>query len=128
MDVQILTLCDFAEDFGGKLCITGTFDTLRVVDWSRNMSTFSVALRLAFDQGESGHQEFAIAIKDDEGRDHVPELKGALEVGARKTFMGASNIVLNLNGISFRKPGIYFVAFSMNGVHQKSIPFVVEGP
>jgi len=128
MDVQILTLCDFAEDFSGKLCVTGTFDTLRVGDWARNLSSFCIAVRLAFDQGETGRQDFAIGIKNDEGGDHVPELKGHLDIGVRKSFMGASNLVLNLNGVSFRKAGIYFVNLSINGIHRKSISFAVEGP
>ena len=128
MDVQILTLCDFAEDFVGKMCITGTFDTLRVADLERNLSNFSIAARIAFDQGESGRQEFSIAIKNDEGKDHVPELKGFLDIKERKSFMGASNLVLNLNGISFARPGLYFVVLKMNGALLKSIPFAVEGP
>ncbi|MEI6388356.1 MAG: hypothetical protein WCQ50_17180 [Spirochaetota bacterium] len=126
MDVQILTLCDFAEDFNGKMCITGTFDTLRVADFSHNMSTFSIAARVAFDQGEAGKQEFRFGIRDEEGKDLVPEMKGAFQIGERHSFMGASNIVLTLNGVSFHRPGIYFVSFSINQSHLKAIAFSVE--
>ncbi|MFZ4617865.1 MAG: DUF6941 family protein [Rectinemataceae bacterium] len=126
MDVQILTLCDFAEDFGGKLCITGTFDTLRVADFTRAMSGFSIACRVAFDQGEIGRQEFTFGIRDEEGRDLVPEMKGAFEIGERKTFLGASNLVLTLNGLRFQSAGIYFVSLSINGIHLKSVAFKVE--
>ena len=126
MDVQILTLCDFAEDFGGKMCITGTFDTLRVADFGRNLSSFSIAARVAFDQGELGRQEFLFAIRDEEGRDHVPPMRGSFEIRERHSFLGASNMVLTMNGLSFPRPGIWFVSLSINGSHLKSIPFKVE--
>jgi len=126
MDVQILTLCDFAEDFGGKMCITGTFDTLRIADFGRNVSSFSIAARVAFDQGEFGRQDFIFAIRNEEGRDHVPPMSGSFEIRERHSFLGASNIVLTLNGLSFPHPGVWFVSLSINGSHLKSIPFKVE--
>jgi hypothetical protein len=126
MDVQILTLCDFAEDFGGKLCITGTFDTLRVADFSKAVSSYSIAARIAFDQGEIGHQEFVFAIRDEEGKDLVPEMRGGFDIGERNSFMGASNIVLTMNGIRFPRAGVWFVSLSVNGSHLKSIAFRVE--
>ena len=30
MDVQIASLCDAAQDYGGKLCLVGAFDTILV--------------------------------------------------------------------------------------------------
>ena len=126
MDVQILTLCDFAEDFGGKLCITGTFDTLHIADFRQAIASFSIAARIAFDQGEVGHKEFAFGIRDGEGRDIVPPMKGAFEIGERRSFLGASNIVLTMNGLRFQSPGVYFVSLSINGSHLKSIAFRVE--
>ncbi|HUX38304.1 MAG TPA: hypothetical protein VMV44_10425 [Rectinemataceae bacterium] len=126
MDVQILTLCDFAEDFGGKMCITGTFDTLRIADFGRNLSNFSIAARVAFDQGELGKQDFVFSIRDEEGKDHVPPMRGSFEIHERHSFLGASNIVLTLSGLSFPRPGVWFVSLSVNGDHLKSIPFRVE--
>ncbi|HUX42086.1 MAG TPA: hypothetical protein VMV83_13050 [Rectinemataceae bacterium] len=126
MDVQILSLCDFAEDFGGKMCITGTFDTLRVVDFGRNLSSFTIAARVAFDQGEFGRQDFVFAIRDEEGKDLVQPMRGSFEIRERHSFLGASNIVLTLNGLAFPRPGIWFVSLSINGNHLKSIPFKVE--
>jgi hypothetical protein len=128
MDLQILTLCDFAEDFGGKLCITGTFDTLRIPDLERQSNTFSIAARVAFDQGEVGRQEFAFGIKDEEGVELVDQMKGAFEIGERPSFMGSSNLVLTMNGLRFPRPGIYFVSLSINGEHLKSVAFRVELP
>jgi hypothetical protein len=34
MNIQLATVCDFAADYNGKLCIQGAFDTLCASDLS----------------------------------------------------------------------------------------------
>jgi hypothetical protein len=50
MEIEIFTLCDFAQDNSGKLTVVGTFDGIHSKQFPFVQANFSVACRLCVSQ------------------------------------------------------------------------------
>jgi len=54
MEIEIFTLCDFAQDNNSKLTVVGTFDAIYSKQFPFVQQSFSVACRLRFSEKEVG--------------------------------------------------------------------------
>ncbi len=80
MEVLSALLCDSAEDYQGKLCVLGAFDTPGFPRLSSAHPHCAIALRLLFRAADEGHHQFAIRLIDSDGRSALPELKPEIDV------------------------------------------------
>lgn len=126
MDFQVSTLCDFAADYQGKLCVQGAFDTLFARQFPVVHPSCALALRVCLTPEDEGDHKLGITIVDEDGKALDPErmpIVGDLHVGLPE---GASfftrNLIMNFQGLRFEKTGSYSVDITVDGEIVSRIP------
>lgn len=108
METEIFTLCDFAQDAGGKLTIVGTFDQIGSANFPVVHPACSLACRLRFSDKETGEHDFKLKLVDAAGKNVISPIEGNIKVAVQPGFQySAINIVGNLNQLKFEKAGRY---------------------
>jgi hypothetical protein len=126
MEVEIFALCDAATEYGGKLNILGTFDRIGARQFPVAHPHCSVAIRLRFERIEEGDHRVRITVIDTDGRAVVPGLDGNIGVKFPSDVPSVcANIVLNIGGMKFEKPGRYSVDLAVDGRQERSLPIDV---
>ena len=125
MDILVSTLCDFAADYQGKLCIQGGFDSLVARQFPVVHPVCAVALRICLTPEDEGTHELGLSIVDADGtpldKERMP-IKINFPVPAFPE--GASfftrNLIMNFQGLRFEKPGNYSIDLTVDGEVTKS--------
>ena len=127
MDVQIASLCDSAADYGGKLCLIGAFDTILVRQFPALHPFCSVALRIVFRDTDEGKHTLRVNLIDDDGQSLLPGMPTTpLEIRMPENqFFASVNLVFNLQGMRFTKPGQYSLDITLDGKMIARIPLQV---
>lgn len=127
MTVFIATLCDSAADYSGKLCVLGAFDTLCAREFPVVHPQCSLALRIGYDQADSGRHEMLIRCLDPDGAECLPPFNPVLDVAFPSPFLPfvTRNLVLNLQRVKFERTGLYRFAVQDNGRSLVGIPLRV---
>ena len=128
MKVELFVLCDAATDYQGKLNILGTFDSI----WSRQVPAVhplcAVALRLRFEKKEEGEHKVRISIVDQDGVEVVKPVDATVNVRFRDVPLQslATNIILNLQVLTFPRYGAYSINLVVDGREGGSLPLVIN--
>lgn len=126
MDVQIASLCDSAADYGGKLCLIGAFDTILVRQFPAMHPFCSVALRIVFRDTDEGKHTLRVNLIDDDGQSLLPKIENSFEIRLPENqFFATVNLVFNMQGMSFKKPGQYSIDITLDGAMIARIPLQV---
>ena len=126
MDVQIASLCDSAADYGGKLCLIGAFDTILVRQFPAAHPFCSVALRVVFRDTDEGKHMLRVNLIDDDGANLLPKIEAPLEIRLPENqFFASVNLVFNLQGMRFNRPGQYSIDIALDGQIMARIPLQV---
>ncbi len=126
MDFQVSTLCDYAADYQGKLCIQGAFDSLFSRQFPVVHPACALALRICLSPEDQGDHKLAITIVDEDGKALDPErmpIEGNMQVALPEgvSFM-TRNLIMNFQGLRFEKEGTYSVDVSVDGELVTRIP------
>jgi hypothetical protein len=117
MDIQIATLCDFAADNNGKMVISGTIDVLAAPALPIVQPHCCLALRLCITPEDNGAHKFTVNIIDGDGKslDAKMPIKADIPVDLPEEvpFLHR-NLILNLQGLKFTEPGVYFIDVSID--------------
>lgn len=127
MEVQIASLCDTAADYGGKLCLLGAFDTILVRQFPALHPFCSVALRIIFRDTDEGKHTLRVNLIDDDGQSLLPGMPATpLDVRLPENqFFATVNLVFNLQGMRFNKPGQYSIDITLDAQMIARIPLQV---
>ncbi len=127
MDVQIAVLCDAATDYGGKLNLLGSFDTIVTHQLPAVHPQCSIALRIVFSRIEEGLHKVRINFVDEDGKSIMPSIDLAAEVAfaAEGSFL-SRNFIINIQHLKFDKTGQYAIDIAIDGRHETSIPLQVR--
>jgi hypothetical protein len=130
MKVEILTMCDHAIDYGGKLIIVGVFDTIAAAQLPAVHAHCSIATRLRFESIEEGEKRIRINFTDADGR---PVLGNAIDMQFSVSmppdyYSVPIQVIGNLNNLKFDEYGDYSIDLAVNGRHEASIPVFVRKP
>ncbi len=127
MQPLLVTLCDSAADYQGKLCILGAFDTLCAQQFPVLHPQCSLAVRLLFDHEDAGRHELSIQMRDEDGKAVMPAFTPVVEVAFPPGMVPfvTRNLVLNLQRLRFDKPGVYYFEILMDGEELMSLPLRV---
>ncbi|MEN9575628.1 MAG: hypothetical protein RL514_3483 [Verrucomicrobiota bacterium] len=127
MEVQIASLCDSAADYGGKLCLIGAFDTILVRQFPAHHPFCSVALRIVFRDTDEGKHTLRVNLIDDDGQSLLPGMPTTpLEIRMPENqFFASVNLVFNLQGMRFTRPGQYSLDITLDGTMIARIPLQV---
>jgi len=127
MDVQVAVLCDAATDYGGKLNLLGTFDTIVAPKLPAVHPHCSIALRVVFNRIEEGQHKVRMNFVDEDGGSIMP----GVDIPADVTFSGEAsilsrNFIINIQHLKFEKAGHYGIDIAIDGRHETSIPLQVR--
>ncbi|MEI9912489.1 MAG: hypothetical protein WDO71_24255 [Bacteroidota bacterium] len=123
METEIFTLCDFAQDAGGKLTIVGTFDQIGSATFPVVHPACSLACRLRFSEKESGVHDFKLKLVDTAGKNVIAPIEGNINVAIPpKVQYSAINIIGNLNQLKFEKEGRYSFELYVDGDWVTGLP------
>jgi hypothetical protein len=126
MDIEIFTLCDHAQDFGGKLVIIGTFDTITAPVFPAVHAALSIAARIRFLRTEAGLHKINILVVNEDGKEILPPFSGDLTVNPPpQSESMVVNFCLDVGRLTFEKPGRYGIDLIVDGVHQRSLPLLL---
>ncbi|MBN2181002.1 MAG: hypothetical protein JW715_03750 [Sedimentisphaerales bacterium] len=126
MEIEAFLLCDCATAGGGKLNVLGAFDVI----WAKQMPAIhpacAVVTRARFSKIEEGTHEVRITIIDEDGNIVGPDLKDAVSVTMPPNQDSvARNLILNIHGLRFNKPGQYRIDLSINNQQAATLPIKV---
>lgn len=129
MDIEIFTLCDFAQDNQGKLTIVGTFDTVFARQLPTAIPTCHIALRLRLRPGEAGRIPFGIQIQTPDGQNVIPPLQAEMQSqvppGAESV---CGNVAIGIGGLTFQSYGRYSIILTVRGQELRTLPIFVTPP
>src|SRR5678816_2160053 len=80
MEIEIFTLCDFAQDNSGKLTVVGTFDGIYSKQFPFVQANFSVACRLRFSEKEAGAHDMRLRFTDGDKQEFIKPIEGQINI------------------------------------------------
>ncbi len=123
MIAEIFTLCDFAQNMGGKLILIGPFDAIISANVPCIHHTCYVAMRLRFPKSEEGIHEFRLNIFDSDGNRVFPELPGRLNVRVSNGLVDqAVDLAIRIDNLQFPKFGEYALSLALDKREERSVP------
>jgi hypothetical protein len=127
MNIQMAVLCDAATDYGGKLNILGTFDTIVTNHLPAFHPQCSVALRVVFNKIEEGSHKVKMNFVDEDGRFVMPSIDMPVDVAipADANFL-VRNFIINIQQLKFDRPGQYSIDIAIDGRQESNIPLLVR--
>jgi len=128
MEVELFTLCDFAEDMGnGKLVIVGTFDIIFVKSPPAVHPSCAIAARIRVHKDEGGKHKLKLSISDSKSSDLIPPIEGefsaSLPNDRESTLV---NFAINIGQLKLSDLGKHMVNLIIDGQTVSSLPFYVE--
>ncbi|MDA1275305.1 MAG: hypothetical protein O2960_14850 [Verrucomicrobia bacterium] len=127
MNIQLSVLCDAATDYGGKLNILGTFDTIVTNHLPAFHPQCSVALRIAFSKIEEGQHNVKMNFVNEDGKFVMPSIDMPVDVSIppEANFL-VRNFIINIQQLKFDNPGQYAIDVAIDGRQETSIPLFVR--
>ena len=127
MEIEIFTLCDFAQDNHSKLTIVGTFDSINARQFPAAHPSCSIASRLRFAAKEAGSHHFRLRLIDAAGKEIIQPVQGDINIGSPPNGQFASiNIVINFNQLQFEKPGRYSFELYIDEEWRSGLPLFLN--
>jgi hypothetical protein len=125
MEIELFTVCDFAEDMGnGKLVIVGIFDNITVKEFPATHPMMMVVAKVYFQKKEAGKHNLKVVVADPDGFVVVPNPLGEVEVKfAEGQERVAMNLVLAVGQMKLTKAGRYTVSLEIDDQPMRTISF-----
>jgi hypothetical protein len=126
MHVDIFTLCDFAQESGGKLTVVGAFDTVFARQFPAMHPFMCLAMRLRFYIHEEGNHPIKIEFAGPDGAEVVHPIEGELSVF---DFSGSSRVVhsvSNFGSTPIEREGTIGITLSVDGKEALTSPLYVR--
>lgn len=124
MQLQLITLCDSASDYQGKLCVLGSFDTLCAREFPVVHPQCSLAMRWLFEPADVGRHQLGVELRDDTAKLVMPAFTPLLDVSfppGAVPFV-TRNVVMNLQRMRFEREGVYRFFVLLDGQDVTSLP------
>lgn len=127
MQVEILALCDAANDYQGRLCMLGAFDIIQARTFPATHPHCAIALRIRFSRIENGNHAVRLHFVNEDGKLVLPPLEAQLAIAcSEETGSASTNLVLGVQSLPLEKPGDYAINLAVDGHHLASIPLFVR--
>ncbi|MGC8990104.1 MAG: DUF6941 family protein [Verrucomicrobiia bacterium] len=127
MNLQIAVLCDAATDYGGKLNLLGTFDTIIVGGLPAVHPHCAVALRVVFDRGDEGKHMLRLCFVDEDGKPIMMPVEIPFEIVIPPdAFQLSRNFIVNIQHLQFSREGHYAINITLGDQLLAAIPLKVK--
>ena len=126
MEIEIFTLCDYAQDMKGKFVIVGTFDTIFPKLYPCVHASCCVALRLRFSADEMGDHQLKIRLLDSKGKELVKNIEGNIQVQAPMPGHHSTvNFAIQFNQLQFPTAGKYAIELHVDDEWRTGLPLML---
>lgn len=127
MEIEIFTLCDFAQDNNSKLTIVGTFDSIYAKQFPVTHPSCTVACRLRFAAKEAGEHDLKLRLIDIKGNECIAPVQGNINIPVPANGqMATLNLVFNFNQLQFAASGRYSFELYINGDWKSGLPLFLN--
>jgi hypothetical protein len=127
MEIEIFTLCDFAQDNNSKLTIVGTFDSIHAKQFPVQHPFCTIACRLRFAAKEAGDHDFKLRMTDTEAKEMIQAIEGNINIAPPPNGQIVTiNLVVNFNQLQFAKPGRYSFELFIDGEWKTGLPLFLN--
>ncbi len=125
MQLEILTFCDAAVEYGGRLNLLGATDTLTVPAIPFRYPHCALVLRVRAARIEEGDHTVRIMIIDADGAP-VLNVEGKIAVRFSSVSGGAIHLIINAQNLEFKEAGEYSIEVAVDAIHLGSSPLFVR--
>jgi hypothetical protein len=125
MQLEILTFCDAATEYGGRLNILGATDTLLVPATPFKYPHCALAMRLRVARIEEGEHNVRMMIIDADGRPLL-NIDGKVNIRLGGGMSGVVNLIVNAATLEFKEAGEYAIEIAVDGIQIGSSPLFVR--
>jgi len=123
MQIEAFLLCDAATDSQGKLNLLGAFDVIGAVTFPVTHPACTVVARMRFQRIEKGAHQVVIHFVDEDGQFVIPPFNGNIDLQIGGEDRSATvNMIINLQGLTFKHAGEYTVALAIDGREAVRLP------
>jgi len=127
MEIEIFTLCDFAQDNNSKLTIVGTFDSINARQFPVQHPACAVACRLRFAAKEAGEHDFKLRMIDSTGKESIQPIQGNINIPIPPNGQVVSiNLVINFNQLQFAQAGRYSFELYIDSDWKSGLPLFLN--
>jgi hypothetical protein len=116
MNIQVAVLCDSAIEYQNRLCILGTFDTIRTYQLPAIKPQCSIALQILWNKTEEGTHTIKTRFMDDDGNPTLEAVNSSVKISVPPTssFL-TTNHILNIQQLKFIRTGNYLIVIDIDG-------------
>lgn len=129
MQVLFACLADLAsaESQAGKLNVMGIFDAIYAQKFPAVQPKMFLVVRVLFEHEDNGKKrKLTIRLRDADHREFA-KIDAEAQAGTiAPGDFGTTNLILELNGIGFAKPGRYHFAITADAGKEGRVPFAVR--
>jgi len=125
MQLEILSFCDAAADYAGKLSIIGATDTLVVPALPTRYPRCSIVMRFRVSRIEEGEHAVRLLIVDMDGGT-VTNVDGRMNIKLSAGASSAVNLIINFNNLELKEEGEYAIEVAVDGMQMSSTPLYVR--
>jgi hypothetical protein len=123
MEIEIFTLCDYAQDMAGKLVIVGTFDTIWAPSFPNLHPACAIAARIRFERMEAGRHTIKLFIVDQDGKEVLPPLQAEINPIVPPGYDFATvNFSVNIAQLKLMHEGRFSIDLLIDGNRERSLP------
>jgi hypothetical protein len=126
MNVEILALCDFAQDALGKLTIVGAFDAITVRVTPSVHPLMSIATRVRFQVYELGAHTVRMELIDASGDRLAPPLDGLMNINGIGGDSACANLVLNMTNLRIEREGSWRLVLTIDDQERATVPLFIR--
>lgn len=125
MQLEILTFCDAAAEYGGKLNLLGATDTVIAPVIPFKYPNCSIVARLRAARIEEGAHAVRLMIIDADGQP-VLNVDGKMEIRFHQGMGGAVNMIINAQQLEFKSSGEHAIEIAVDGIQLGSSALFVR--
>lgn len=115
MQLEILTFCDAAAEYSGRLNILGATDNIVTQVLPLKYPHCAVVARLRAARIEEGSHTMRMMIIDADGQP-ILNVEGKMEIRFRQGMGGAVNLIINAQQLEFQEAGEYALELAVDGI------------
>lgn len=116
MKVDILTLCDSANEYNGKLVIVGTFNTINAKSFPITSPGFAIVARVLFEDDVKDKHQVTLEIRDKRGISIIPPMASEVSTPRDKTPSSFIHLIYKGANITIPSEGEYNVVVTIDGI------------
>jgi hypothetical protein len=125
VQLEILTFCDAAAEYGGRLNILGAADTIIANDLPIKYPHCSLVARLRAARIEEGDHLVRLMIIDADGRPLL-NVDGKIAIRFASGATAGVNLIINAQNLEFKEAGEYALEVAVDGIQLGSSPLFIR--